>query len=94
MQGDRVFRGAGASVTFFGRPTRFPAGPFHLAYAAGVPVVPGLVVRTGWLRYRMIVGPPMRLDASEPADVAVLASARGRRSPSSRHTCGAGPVNG
>ena len=72
MQGDRVFRGKGAGVTFFGRPTRFPAGPFHLAWAAGVPVVPGLVVRTGWLRYRMIVGPPLRLDATEPRDVAVL----------------------
>jgi KDO2-lipid IV(A) lauroyltransferase len=71
MQGDRVFRSVGTSVTFFGRPTRFPVGPFHLAYAAGVPVLPGLVVRTGWLRYRMIVGPPMALDASEPADVAV-----------------------
>ena len=65
MQGDRVFRGAGTTVTFFGRPTRFPAGPFHLAHAAGVPVVPGLVVRTGWLRYRMIVGPPLLLDPTE-----------------------------
>jgi KDO2-lipid IV(A) lauroyltransferase len=76
MQGDRVFRGAGADVTFFGRPTRFPAGPFHLAYAAGVPVVPGLVVRTGWLRYRMIVGPPLLLDVSEPRDVAVRGALR------------------
>ena len=72
MQGDRVFRGAGAGVTFFGRPARFPVGPFHLARAAGVPVLPGLVVRTGWLRYRMIVGSPLHLDASEPRDVAVL----------------------
>ena len=71
MQGDRVFRSAGASVTFFGRPTRFPVGPFHLAYAAGVAVVPGLVVRTGWLRYRMVVGEPIRLDPSGPADVEV-----------------------
>jgi KDO2-lipid IV(A) lauroyltransferase len=71
MQGDRVFRGAGATVTFFGRPTRFPVGPFHLAHVAGVPVVPGLVVRTGWLRYRMVVGEPIVLDPAEPADVAV-----------------------
>jgi KDO2-lipid IV(A) lauroyltransferase len=71
MQGDRVFRGKGADVTFFGRTTRFPVGPFHLAHAADVPVVPGLVVRTGWLRYRMVVGPPILLDASEPPDVAV-----------------------
>jgi predicted LPLAT superfamily acyltransferase len=72
MQGDRVFRGAGVSVSFFGRPTRFPAGPFHLAYAAGVPVVPGLVVRTGWLRYQMVVGPPLLLESSASRDAAVL----------------------
>ncbi len=71
MQGDRVFRGSGISVPFFGRPTRFPAGPFHLAWAAGAPVVPGFVVRTGWLRYRMVVGPPLRLDPSAPRDAAV-----------------------
>lgn len=71
MQGDRVFRGIGVSVPFFGRPTRFPPGPFHLARAAGAPVVPGFVVRTGWLRYRMVVGPPLRLDPSAPRDAAV-----------------------
>ena len=31
------------------------------------PVVPGLVVRTGWLRYRMIVGPPLLLDSVRAA---------------------------
>jgi predicted LPLAT superfamily acyltransferase len=71
MQGDRVFGGSGLSVPFFGRPTRFPVGPFHLAYAAGVPVLPGLVVRTGWLRYRMAIGPRIDLDPSEPRDEAV-----------------------
>lgn len=71
MQGDRVFRGAGVELEFFGRPARFPVGPFHIAYAAGVSVVPGLVVRTGWLRYRMVVAPPIHLDLSEPAAVAV-----------------------
>jgi len=68
MQGDRVYRGAGMPVRFFGRPTPFPPGPFYLALAAGVPVVPGVVVRTGWLRYRMVVGPPIRLDPSQPPD--------------------------
>jgi KDO2-lipid IV(A) lauroyltransferase len=68
MQGDRVYRGAGMPVRFFGRLTPFPPGPFYLALAAGVPVVPGVVVRTGWLRYRMVVGPPIRLDPSQPPD--------------------------
>jgi predicted LPLAT superfamily acyltransferase len=72
MQGDRVFGGAGVFVPFFGRPTRFPVGPFHLAHAAGVPVLPGLVVRTGWLRYRMVIGPVLRLESGEPRDAAVL----------------------
>ncbi len=71
MQGDRVFRGPGVRVPFFGRPAGFPPGPFHLAWAAGAPVVPGLVIRTGWLRYRMVVGPPLRLDPSAPRDAAV-----------------------
>ncbi len=71
MQGDRVYRGAGVSVPFFGRETLFPAGPFNLAHAAGVAVVPGLVIRTGWLRYRMVVGAPLPLDASRPRAEAV-----------------------
>jgi len=71
MQGDRVYRGSGMTVPFFGRPARFPTGPFALARAAGVPVVPGLVVRTGWLRYRLVVGQPLLLDPSQPQDVAL-----------------------
>jgi len=71
MQGDRVFRGKGLVAPFFGRPTVFPPGPFHLAHAAGVAVVPGLVARTGWLRYRMIVGEPLPLDHAKDRDAAV-----------------------
>jgi len=71
MQGDRVYRGKGIAVPFFGRPTLFPAGPFVLAHVAGVPVIPGLVVRTGWLRYKMLVGQPVTLAPAEPRDAAV-----------------------
>lgn len=71
IQGDRVYGGEGQIVPFFGRPSRFPDGAFQLACRAGAPVVPGLVVRTGWLRYRMIVGEPLLLHAAAPADVAV-----------------------
>jgi len=66
MQGDRVFGGKGVEVRFFGRPTRFPVGPFHLARAAAAPILVGLVVRTGWLRYRMLIGPTLRLDPERP----------------------------
>ena len=71
MQGDRVFRGKGLVTPFFGRPTAFPPGPFYLAHAAGVAVVPGVVLRTGWLRYRMIVGEPLPLDHAKDRDAAV-----------------------
>jgi predicted LPLAT superfamily acyltransferase len=71
MQGDRVFGAKAVEVPFFERATRFPAGPFHLAWAAGVPVLVGLVVRTGWLRYRMMIGPTLRLDPESPRDEAV-----------------------
>jgi lauroyl/myristoyl acyltransferase len=66
MQGDRVLHGSGVAVPFFGRPTRFPPGPFHLALAANAPVVPGIAVRTGWLRYRMMVGRPLSVDPGGP----------------------------
>ena len=71
MQGDRLLHGGGVTVPFFGRPTRFPAGPFHVALAAGAPVVPGIVVRTGWLRYRMMVAPPLRMDPGQPRDESI-----------------------
>jgi KDO2-lipid IV(A) lauroyltransferase len=76
MQGDRVYRGKGIVMPFFGRPTLFPAGPFVLARVAGVPVVSGLVVRTGWLRYKMLVGPPLTIATEQPQDVVVNAALR------------------
>lgn len=70
IQGDRVYGGREVELPFFGRPARFPAGPFLLSYFSGAPVVPCVVVRTGWLQYRMLAGEPIRLDPSvgrEPA---------------------------
>jgi KDO2-lipid IV(A) lauroyltransferase len=41
MQGDRALGTAGdVAVEFFGRPAPFPVGPFRLAAATGVPLVP------------------------------------------------------
>jgi KDO2-lipid IV(A) lauroyltransferase len=71
MQGDRLLHGNGMTVPFFGRPTRFPAGPFHVALAGGAPVVPGIVVRTGWLRYRMMVAQPLWMDPDVPRDESI-----------------------
>jgi len=77
IQGDRVHRRAqGHAVTFFGRPVHFPLGPFLLAHVAGAPLVPGIVVRTGWLRYRVIMGEPIVFSPSDDRETAVRQAAR------------------
>jgi lauroyl/myristoyl acyltransferase len=54
MQGDRALGGRGdVPVPFFGAPVRFPLGPFLLARAAGVPVVPAFCVLQPDRRYRV-----------------------------------------
>jgi KDO2-lipid IV(A) lauroyltransferase len=59
MQGDRVYQRHSAEVPFFSEPTPFPLGPFLLSQVSGAPVLPGFVVRQGWLRYRALVGDPI-----------------------------------
>jgi KDO2-lipid IV(A) lauroyltransferase len=59
MQGDRIAGPAHASFPFFGEAAHFPLGPFVLSHVSGAPILPGLVVRDGWLRYRVIMGNPI-----------------------------------
>jgi Kdo2-lipid IVA lauroyltransferase/acyltransferase len=59
IQGDRVYRGHSADVSFFSKPAAFPLGPFLLSQVSGAPVLPGFVVRQGWLRYRVLMGDPI-----------------------------------
>ncbi|MEW6366659.1 MAG: lysophospholipid acyltransferase family protein [Acidobacteriota bacterium] len=61
MQGDRTYNSSCAWVPFLGEPASFPLGPFFLAYFSGAPVLPCVVVRKGWLRYRVAMGDPIRL---------------------------------
>lgn len=61
IQGDRVYQPFHADSLFFGSAAAFPLGPFLLSYVSGAPIVPGFVVRQGWLRYRVIMGKPIRL---------------------------------
>jgi KDO2-lipid IV(A) lauroyltransferase len=60
IQGDRVYHPRhSASVSFFSEPAAFPLGPFLLSQVSGAPVLPGFVIREGWLRYRVIMGDPI-----------------------------------
>jgi Kdo2-lipid IVA lauroyltransferase/acyltransferase len=59
MQGDRVYQRHSAEVLFFSQPTSFPLGPFLLSQVSGAPVMPGFVVRQGWLRYHAMMGDPI-----------------------------------
>ena len=66
IQGDRVYRHHSAEVPFFSEPAAFPLGPFVLSQVSGAPVLPGFVIRQGWLRYRVLMGDPI-LPVSSPA---------------------------
>jgi KDO2-lipid IV(A) lauroyltransferase len=59
MQGDRVYQRHSADVPFFSQPAVFPLGPFLLSQVSGAPVLPGFVIRQGWLRYRALMGDPI-----------------------------------
>ena len=59
IQGDRVYRRHSGDVSFFSEPAAFPLGPFLLSQVSGAPVLPGFVIREGWLRYRVLMGDPI-----------------------------------
>ena len=60
LQGDRAIGTRGdVLIPFFGRPAPFPLGPFILARAAGVPVVPAFCVLGADARYTVRVEPPI-----------------------------------
>jgi KDO2-lipid IV(A) lauroyltransferase len=61
-------RGGGADVTFFGRPTVFPAGPARLARLSGAPLVFGAAVRKPGGRFAALISPPLYSDRSLDAD--------------------------
>jgi predicted LPLAT superfamily acyltransferase len=67
MQGDRVYQRHSAEVPFFSHPASFPLGTFLLSQVSGAPVLPGFVIRQGWLRYRALMGDPI---APAPSPVA------------------------
>ena len=79
IQGDRDYTGTGRRMPFFGRSASFPVGPFKLASAAGVPLLPVFVLQESDGRYRTVVEEPIRVGspagraAREAAEHAALA---------------------
>src|SRR5215831_11167853 len=59
VQGDRALGSRGDTmISFFGRPAPFPMGPFLLASAVGVPLVPAFCLLTANNRYLVKVVEP------------------------------------
>ncbi len=66
LQGDRAIGTRGdVAIAFFGRPAFFPLGPFLLARAAGVPVVPAFCVLGAGHRYTVRLAPPIAVERGD-----------------------------
>ncbi len=66
LQGDRAIGTRGdVAIPFFGRPAFFPLGPFLLARAAGVPVVPAFCVLGPGYRYTVRLAPPITVERGD-----------------------------
>jgi lauroyl/myristoyl acyltransferase len=66
LQGDRAIGTRGdVTIPFFGRPALFPLGPFVLARAAGVPVVPAFCVLGPGHRYTVRLAPPITVERGQ-----------------------------
>jgi lauroyl/myristoyl acyltransferase len=71
LQGDRAIGTRGdVAIPFFGRPALFPLGPFLLARAAGVPVVPAFCVLDADYRYRVRLAPPITVTRGHEQEAA------------------------
>jgi lauroyl/myristoyl acyltransferase len=66
LQGDRAIGTRGdVAIPFFGRPAFFPLGPFLLARAAGVPVVPAFCVLGPGYRYTVRLAAPISVERGD-----------------------------
>jgi predicted LPLAT superfamily acyltransferase len=71
VQGDRALGTRGdVMFPFFGRPAPFPLGPFVLARAVGVPLVPAFCVLGESYRYTVKVVAPIVVRRGEEEDAA------------------------
>jgi KDO2-lipid IV(A) lauroyltransferase len=75
LQLDRIPRGMRSQSTeFFGFPWQCPLGPFQLAKAAKVPVVPIFTARRAFLHHYIEVGEPIAFDDDRAAEKAMRAA--------------------
>lgn len=63
IQGDRDYARTGRTLPFLGRSVSFPVGPFRIAAASGVPLLPVFVLREKDGTYRTVVEAPIRVEA-------------------------------
>jgi lauroyl/myristoyl acyltransferase len=69
LQGDRALGTRGdVTVGFFGAPAAFPLGPFVLARAAGVALVPAFCLLDADRRYTVVVEESIRVAAGEEVE--------------------------
>lgn len=69
LQGDRALGNRGdVWVPFFGRPAPFPVGPFRLARATGVPVVPAFCTLQADRRYDVTALEPLAVEPGGEED--------------------------
>jgi lauroyl/myristoyl acyltransferase len=66
VQGDRALGTRGdVSIPFFGQPAPFPLGPFLLARAACVPIVPAFCLLAAGNRYTVRIARPIEVERGE-----------------------------
>jgi lauroyl/myristoyl acyltransferase len=69
VQGDRALGTRGdALLPFFGHPAPFPLGPFYLARAVGVPLVPAFCLLGADYQYEITVGRPISVARGQEED--------------------------
>ena len=61
--GDRDYTNQGIEVPFFGKKTKFPAGPFLFGLKTGAVIIPTFAARVGMCRYDVIFDTPIELES-------------------------------
>jgi lauroyl/myristoyl acyltransferase len=66
--GDRDYTNQGIEVPFFGKMTRFPAGPLLLGRRSGAAIIPAFAIRVGICKYNVYFDEPIELKSKSHKD--------------------------